>query len=887
MASPIRPTNFRIASALLGLWALVGVHAPFAWAREGIAPVGETREQLPGTVRPLHYDLNLHPDADRLVFSAEVSIEIQVNTVVSAVVLNAKNLEFDTARLESGNKAAITLDPVLEQATLRFADAVSAGRHTLAIRYHGEIARATLGFFAMDYDSPSGKRRTLATNFEPAAERTFMPSWDEPASKATFRLTVDTPADRMAISNMPVETETLLPDGQKRVRFAQTPKMSTYLLFLAIGEFQRLSQTVDGVQVGVVVAKGDADKARYALAQAALLLHYYNDYFGTRYPLPKLDLVAAPGQIDGGSMENWGAILYSQNHVLFDPGKSSESERQEVFEVVAHEMAHQWFGDLVTMAWWNDLWLNEGFARWMQTKAADDLHPQWETGLQAWSIVEKGMRADAKTSTHPVEQSVSTAAEAELAFDVITYDKGAAVIGMLEKYLGREPFRDGMRRYMRDHAYGNAVSADLWAALQRTAGKTVRAIADDFTLRPGLPLVTVLSEQQDAGSVRADLLQSRFLEAHRGNDMEAPVAAWRLPLTMRAVSGSSAARMLDGASGTIELAGARPAVINAGHNSYTRVRYAPEVFDELAARFASLAPSDQIAMLQDAWALGQSEYAPITNVLLLVDALPLDADPIVWSSAIPILVTIDTRYADLPGRKAYRAWARRRLAALAARVGWTQPAAEPAKVSLLRSPLLLALGRFGDTNVIGEARRLYGRAVDEPTDGRMQSGRIARGIVAANADSADFAQLVERLNATLDPLDRQRLLEDLTTVADPALAERVLDLAVGPQAPAGTMPNLLADVAYKHPDLTWRFAIAHVDAPGFPLDRSSRMTLLPQILSGSADLSYAEELRAYARAHLPAAASRDVEAAVAQIRLNSRVRDVGLPQIDNWLLAER
>ena len=834
------------------------------------------REQLPTGVRPVQYDLTLHPNAERRVFRGQVRIDIQVAAAASALELNAKDLVFDGVQLEDGRKAAVTLDPKLERATLIFAGGVAAGAHSLVIRYHGAIARGTLGFFAMDYQSPQGKRRTLATNFEPASERRFMPSWDEPGLKAKFRITVDVPRDRMALNNMPVESVTPLPKGMMRVRFAQTPDMSTYLLFLGIGDYERITETVDGVQVGVVVARGDTDRGRYALGEAARLLHYDDEYFGVRFPLPKLDLIAAPGQIEGGSMENWGAIFYSQDHLLFDPAKSSEADRQRVFLVVSHEMSHQWFGDLVTMSWWDNLWLNEGFARWMQTKAADDLHPQWKTGLQASSIVEQGMRADAKPSTHAIEQPVKSAAEAELAFDEITYDKGATVIGMLENYVGADRFRDGVRIYMHDHAFGNTVSADLWRALESAGGAAVTRIAEDFTHRPGLPLVSVGNERLESGVARVELSQDRFFEAHEPRDTATGEAPWALPLTIASLTGPSTTMLLDGTDGVASFGDSVPAIANAGRNSYARVRYAPAVFGALAARFGSLAPPDQIAMLQDAWALGESQYAPLANLLQLVQVLPLDADPIVWSKGIAILVVVDRLYAGLPGRVPYREWARARLAPLVARTGWDPAPGENPQVSLLREPLLLAMSRFGDANVIAEARRRYAAS-----DGR----RLVRMIVAANADPATFAGLVDSLRAARDPLEKQQLLEDLARTADPALVERVLDLIIGPETPAGSMPNLIARVGLDHPDLAWTFAVSHVDAPNFPLDRSTRMSLLPEIPSNSADPQRAAELRAYAASHLPAAAARNVQAAIAQIDLNARVRTVGLPQIDRWLLA--
>jgi aminopeptidase N len=872
-----------VASALMGT---VAASAQSSVDTTGAASA--TREELPATVVPLHYELSVHPVADKLVFSAEVQITILASAAVPVVVLNAKDLLIDDARLEKGRKAVVTLDPKLERATLNFPDGVAAGRHVLRIRYHGPIGRGTLGFFAMDYDTPAGKRRTLATNFEPASARGLLPSWDEPGHKATFSISVDAPADRMAVGNMPVESEKRLPNGMKRVHFATTPKMSTYLLFVSIGEYERISERVDGVDVGVVVAKGEAERGRYALSEATRLLHYYNDYFGVRYPLPKLDMVAAPGEIQGSSMENWGAIFYSQADVLFDAKNSTEADRQRVFQVVSHEMSHQWFGDLVTMSWWDNLWLNEGFARWMQTKAADDLHQEWKTGLQASAVIESGMRADAKPSTHAVEQPVGSAAEAELAFDAITYNKGAAVIGMLEGYVGADHFRDGVRHYMHDYAYRNTTSADLWLALQKAAGKPIQGIADDFTRRPGLPLVTVESERQVPGAIEATVAQSRFFEAHQTGVSDAAAGPWRLPLRVRPVAGADAATLLfDAAGGVLLASGTGPVVVNSGRSSYVRVRYTPALFAGLAARFDSLAPADQIGMLRDAWALGQSEYAPVSDVLELVAATPLDAEPIVWLRAAIILTALDRLYYGLPGRAAFREWARARLAPIAVPLGWTELPGEAPGASLLRSSLLRALSHFGDPEVIAEGRRLYVLASKDPVSQPPAVQRIAREIVARNADAATIDAMIATLRATRDPLEKGRLLDDLAGVADPTLAGRVLEIAIGPDAPAGSMPDLLVQVATEHPDLTWSFARAHVDEPGFPLERMTRMNVLPAIPSRSADLRRAQELRDYATEHLPAAASRAVEAAIAQIELNARVRATGLPQIDQWLLANR
>jgi aminopeptidase N len=870
-------------SALLALIGLILSYS--SGAQPGDAKA--ISERLPTSVVPTHYSLALHPNADKLIFTAQLTVDLDVVTAVSAFVLNSKGLLFDSVALDMQTEADVTLDDKLQQATLHFPSAVSRGPHQLTIMYHGTITRGTLGFFAMDYESASGKRRTLATNFEPASARTLLPCWDEPAFKATYQVTVDAPSDRMAISNMPIESESPLPDGMKRVSFAQTPKMSTYLLFLGIGDYERISESVDGVQVGVVVAKGAADRGRYALHEAVRLLHYYNGYFGIRYPLPKLDLVAAPGEIQGGSMENWGAILYSQKHILFDDKDSTEQDRQLVFLVVSHEMAHQWFGDLVTMRWWDNLWLNEGFARWMQTKAADDLNPEWHTGLRAAAIIEQGMRADAKPSSHAVETPVATVAEAQLAGDNITYDKGAAVIGMLENYVGAARFRDGVRGYMRVHAFGNTQSADLWRALQSTAGKPVDGIAEDFTRRAGLPLVTVDEGPSAAQTRRAVLTQTRFFEAHVRGTIEPQRTVWRLPLAYQTSAGAKGKTLLSGEHGAIPFSGKGSLVVNAGHQSYTRVRYSPALFTALQANFGGLAAADQTAMLQDAWALGQSQYAPMSNLLALVDALPLNADPLVWRSAVSILKSLDTLYAELPGRLAFRAWALSRLNPLGVKVGWDGVPRESSAVSILREPLLETLARFGDERVMAEARRRDDGADVNPSSQPAAVRRIAHNIVAQRADSATFDRLLSRLRATRDPLDKLNQLEALTNVANPKLAARLLDVAVGSDVPAGSAPALIAAIAGEHGELTWRFVLDHIDAPDFPVDREVRMAFVPFTLSSSTDMQRARDLQAYAKDHLPAAFSKQVESAVSQIELNARVRATELPRLDAWLLRKQ
>jgi len=829
------------------------------------------REVLPESVVPLHYELALVPDAAALTFTGKVAITIRVTAESPAITLNAAGLIFDHAALDGGPDARVSLDKGLGRATLTFANPVTTGEHLLTIDYHGAIGRATAGFFAMDYSGPDGPRRTLATNFEPADARDLLPCWDEPARKATFTVSIEVPKDRLAISNMPIAEVSPVSATTQRVRFQQTPKMSTYLLFVGVGDYERIQTRVDGVDVGIVVKRGDTGKAAYALDQAAKLLHYYNDYFGVAYPLPKLDLIAAPGQILGGSMENWGAIFYSQNHLLFDPLTSTEKDRQLVFLVVAHEMAHQWFGDLVTMSWWDDLWLNEGFARWMQTYAADELHPEWETGLQAAEIFERGKQADSVPSTHPVLQRVDTADQAQEAFDSITYDKGAAIITMINGYVGRDRFREGVRRYMRAHAYGNTVDTDLWGVMQEAAGLPILGIEHDFTRQEGLPLVSVT--RTPAG---VHLAQSRFVD-DPSTLAGAAKQRWRLPLAAGPVAGASRHILL---TGTAELSQSPPLLVNAGQLGYARVLYRGEPFDALKARFAALAAADQLGLLNDSWAFALAEDAPVSQLMDLASRVPAGANPIVWGRLVDIFGQLDRHYVDGPQRAAFRGWVLRLLAPVTERIGTTASAHEPANVQVLRAQLRETAGRMGDAATIADAGQQLKAGA-----GTAAEQRTAVNIVGGQADAGTFDALLARARQNADPLEKAHLFHALAGVADPALARRMVDIALTDQVPAGSNDVLLSELAQRHPDMVWETLAPRLDDPQLPFSRTQRWLIAGEVAGYSSEPGRIADLEAYEARSVPPEARKPFLESVAGIRRNQRIVSRVMPEIDRWIAA--
>jgi aminopeptidase N len=874
-------------------------HASAAPIRAGAGATAtvDTTTQLPRGVIPTHYQISLTPDAAAASFGARAVVTINVARATSTITLNAADLKFSKVTLAPAaggaeRDASVAIDNDAQTATFTFAQPVAPGMYRLAMDYTGVIGTQAVGLFSLDYPGADGKQqRALYTQFENSDARRMIPSWDEPAYKASFALDVVVPAARMAVSNMPATTTETLPGGRKRVRFATTPKMSTYLLFFALGDFERAAANVAGTEVGVVTRRGALPQAKFALESSQAILREYNDYFGVRYPLPKLDNVAGAGRSQFFSaMENWGAIFTFEYALLLDPAIATQHDREEIFATAAHEMAHQWFGDLVTMRWWDDLWLNEGFASWMESRTTARLHPEWNTQLGAVGVRESAMRRDSVAGTHPVVQHVETVEQANQAFDEITYSKGESVIRMLEAYVGENAWKNGVRAYMRAHAYGNTVSDDLWKQIEKAAGKPVTAIAHDFTLQPGVPLIKVGELVCHDGATTVALTQAEFTRDRAG---KAPLA-WRVPVIAQIAGGTKqtakqASTLVTGGKGTITVPGCGAVIVNAGQSGYYRTLYTSADFTRLAARFASLAPIDQIGLLADSSALGQAGLQPASDVLDLVKATPAGADPAVWSRIAGLLDGIHKRYleqargGDAARQKRFDAFAIARLAPLMAQVGWNARPGEASSVANLREQLVNVLSDLGDANVIAEARRRYAALA---TDANAVPGPLRKtvmGVVAQHADAAVWDQLHTAARNETTPLVRDQRYTLLAATEDRALAMRALQLALTDEPGLTISAEMISEVAMRYPDMAFDFAIANLAQINDRVDASSRSRYLARLAAGSSDPAMVDKLSAYAQANLAPGSRGDVEAASAAIKDRIQVNAARLPEIDAWL----
>lgn len=863
--------NYALLAA--GLSAVLLISA----ASGGAPPPG--RELLPAYAVPTAYRIEITPDVATLSFGGREHIELDVTEATDRLVLNSRDITIDRAVFSAvDGDARIEYDEKTERVTLLFGIRAAPGHYALDIAYRGKIYETSYGLFVSPYSDKGAAKTMLATQFEPGGARRLAPMWDEPTLKAEWQLSLAVAAEDMAVSNMPAGKTVLMEDGRKMVTFAPTPKMSSYLLFLASGDFDRITAKQGETEIGVVTRKGESARARFALDLTGPVLAYYNDYFGTAYPLPKLDHIGAPGGGGFGAMENWGAIFYFESALLVDPALTTETDRQRIYGTIAHEMAHQWFGDLVTMAWWDDLWLNEGFASWMQKKAADHFHPEWNIWLQAIKTQQTAMKADARASTHPVVQPVMNAAEAETAFDEITYDKGQAVIRMIEAYLGEEAFRDGLRSYMQKHHHANAVTEDLWTELEAASHTPVSEIAREFTTQPGIPMIVVDSISCKDGKSIVALHQDRF-----GVDEASKTALrWHVPVVAASLGGEPVRALVDGKA-ELTMAGCGTVKLNAGNSGYFRTLYPADAFAALKADFARLPAADQLGLLYDTWALGSTGYQPVGDYLALSGALDVGADPMVWLQAVNTYSELVDLYRGQKGADEFAAYARGRLKPLLARIGWEGPADEAPNVGILRDALIEVLAKLQDPEVIAEAQKRFAAFEADP---RSLPGGIRRAVtraVAMAADDATWEKLRALAAAAPTPLEQRFYLDALAYVRDDALAEKTLELFVGPETPKQFGPRMIRTVTEQHPDLGWSFVQSHKDDVFGRIDEMQRYTFIPEIAGFSTDPRRAGELQDFFRKTLPGAPEGDMSRALGKIQSQSDVRTRRLPEINDWL----
>ncbi|MBC7881773.1 MAG: M1 family metallopeptidase [Anaerolineae bacterium] len=845
-----------------------------------------TPGQLPKTVVPESYSITLAPDPKTLQFVGSETIDIDVRKPTRTIILNALNLEIPEAKLaDLGLAATIKIDNEKQTATFTFPQEIAQGKHKLALSFKGKAGSQAEGIYYVRYQTDRGEKVLFGTQMEATDARRMFPNWDEPVFRARFALTVKVPSNFMAVSNMPIVEEKSLGTNLKQVRFQETPSMASYLVVLVAGELAAIEDEVDGVKMRVVTTAGKQETGRYALNSLKKILPFYNDYFGQKFPLPKLDMIAIPGGF-GGAMENWGGITYNETALLFDPANSSQQTKERVFIVVAHEVAHQWFGDLVTMAWWDNLWLNEGFASWMEAKATAQFNPTWNTWLRYDAPKQEAMDSDARSTTHPIQQPVRDPAEAAGAFDEITYQKGGAVIRMFETYLGEEKFRAGIRSYMAAHQYGSTTTADLWASLQQASGADVGAIAASWTEQPGFPVV-VVDGTCSAGKRRVKLSQERFTI----DDPKADPLGWQIPITYTtAVDATPQTYLLKDKSAMIDGGNCdTPLKLNAGNTGYYRVQYSTALQQQLKDQFALFPLTDRLNLLSDSWALVKANRSSTKDYLNLAQGVRDETDLALWSQVLGTLSAIDNIQIDQPGRPAFQSYGRDFLANLYKRLGWDAKPDEPETTALLRSKMLTLLGDFRDKGVITEARLRFAAYLKEPKALAPNLRPTVFHIVGRYSDQATYDQLHRLAIKTQSTEEKKLFYGSMTDALDPVLAKQTLQIVFKNELEPGLASDLVTQVADngEQPGLAWEFAKTHTKALLDMQASFRRNRYIPRIARNFAEQSRADELEAFAKANLPADAMSEVKKALTRIRYRADLKKRELPIIDTYACNQK
>ncbi|MBA2398258.1 MAG: M1 family metallopeptidase [Bradyrhizobium sp.] len=843
-----------------------------------------TPGKLPKNVVPVSYTIALAPSLETSALPGVELVDIEVREPTDRITLNAVNTTFASVTIDDEAQfAVVTLDAAAQTATFTFPQPLTVGAHRLRIAFEAQINKFGTGLFFVDYPTDAGTKRMLSSKLEPSDARRIFPCWDEPAFKAIFELQVTVPHHLLAVGNMPIVREQPFGLNLKQVAFAPTPKMSTYLFVLTIGELERITTEIDGVTIGVVATLGKAAKGQFALDSAVKLLVWFNDYFGVKYPLPKLDLIAVPGGF-GGAMENWGGITFFESRLLFDPATNADTARRPIFNIIAHEIAHMWFGDLVTMAWWDNLWLNEGFATWMATKASEQFYPQWQSWLNGYGQKQFALALDARRTSHPIQQPVVNESEAMVAFDAITYNKGQALIRMLENYLGENVFRDGIRKYMADHAYGSTTTANLWQALESVAHKPVTGIAASFTEQDGVPLIS--AETSCSGNTqRLALRQDRFVIAPL-KAAPMPPRHWQIPVTLGPPLAKSPEVVLLQGSTEIPAGSCGEVVkVNLGDIGYYRVEYGPLMWAALTKSLTTLAPEDRVNFLADSWAMVQAGRAEPPSYLALVEMLGADDRRPVWDQVMGTLNALNRLSRGRTERPALQNYARAKLRPVFDKLGWDGGGSGDDDSSLLRGSLIRTLGELGDEEILAEAKRRFAAFLQDPKSLLNALRDSVTHLVGLTADRASYDMLLALARKSTVTNERLRYYFAAASARDAALARSTLTLTLADEMPSTVVTGVIGTVAGsgEQPDLAWDFVRANFDALLARQGPTFRDQFVANFMTNFSDEAHAAELAGFAPVQATSGGRVMTARALEVIAISADLKARALPAVEAWI----
>ncbi len=769
-------------------------------------PRPASAQRLPTTVIPTHYTLKLTPDLNAATFTGVESIDVNIGQPTRSITLNAIQIDFQSLAIYPNGPeqtGTVSLDPAKQQATFTFPKTVPAGNATIKIHYAGILNNELRGF----YLSKTARRSYAVTQFEATDARRAFPCFDEPAFKARFDISLVVNVGDTAISNTPIVADKPGPGTTKHtLEFATTPKMSTYLVAFLVGDFQCTGGHQDGVDLRVCSTPEKVALTPYALDIEKYVVHYYDDYFGIHYPLKKLDLIGIP-DFEAGAMENFGAITFREDLLLLDPRIAPVAAKREVALVIAHEMAHQWFGDLVTMQWWDNIWLNEGFATWMENKPVAAMHPEWNIPQIVAADEQDALDVDAQPTTRPIRAQASTPAEIDQLFDEIAYDKASDVLLMVENYLGEESFRRGVHAYLAAHEYGNATAQDFWNAETAASHKPVDKIMESLVLQPGEPILTFATPADGKVSVE----QKRFFLSPSIEPN--PTQKWTMPVCV--MTASKDCEVLTPSTTSLKIPADGLFFANAGGKGYYRSAYAPAQYAELVVHAEpELTPAERISLAGDEWAQVRANRATVGDYLNLVAALKTDPSAeVLLSASRPLGAIWDQVASTKQERDTLDAWIHRNFAPEYAKLGPPASADSP-NTRELRAQLLALLADSGNyPDILTQTRQIADRYLANPASVDPTLGRAALDVASEYGDAKLFDRLQKIYETSNDPDMQEQALRDLVSFTNPGLLRRALDYSVSSEVrnqDAAIQLSIGLEIP-ENRDATWNFIKTHWD----------------------------------------------------------------------------
>ena len=734
--------------------------------------------RLPLTVIPNRYEIRLEPDLQRGTFTGRETIYLTILESTSEILLNAVELQIHTATVEQPGQPTheghITLEDLSERAHIQFPVSLQPGTHQLHLTFEGILNDKLRGFYKSTYKDQDGNTCTLAaTQFEATDARRAFPCWDEPAFKSVFSSTLVLEKTLTALSNTPIQSERV-EDGKKVVTFYDTMAMSTYLVAYVIGDLEGSPATMVGeTPVRIWAVSGKQHLTQYGQDIAAFSLKFFEEYYAQPYPGDKLDLIAIP-DFASGAMENFGAITFRETALLLDPLTATHAEQERVADVVAHENAHMWFGDLVTMDWWNGLWLNEAFATFMEMLAVDAWKPEWGRWNSFGVSRAAALSVDGLQNTRPIEFPVEAPQDADAMFDVLTYEKGASVLRMLEQYMGPNLFQKGVQEYLRAHAYRNVDTNALWDALGQASNQPIPQLMNEWIFGEGYPLITVERNQETL-----TLRQERFL--YLGNNKStSSKSQWHIPIHLKFLSNSKSSStqlLLTSSETTVHLPSPdMSVVINAGGHGFYRVNYSQDLLKPLVNNhFSRLSSIERFNIVNDAWAATLAGHMPLEEYLGYTQQFSKELDKNVWAVLINSFHTIN-RIVEASDRSTLESFIQKRVQPLVEELGWSPQSSDSQQTRQLRGEILRVLGTVGNDNAAQtKAQDLFVNATQAATSVDPNILPALVFTMAFIGDDQCYKDFTNKIAQASTPQEERRYIYALTGFRDPSLLDRTLE----------------------------------------------------------------------------------------------------------------